>query len=249
MTTARTTAAATAAARADGRRGRGGPALTRTTGRRRARRATTARRDATTGLFDDETFARETAATYEGARGTAAKEATTEEARALWELGWSTLDVRADAEIEHEGKTPNPPRPGASAGDRVIAVPLVRASRVYDAAAGKKVYAQEAVDAEAFARAVTAACDGSKDAKLMVMDDVGGCRAVRAKEILEASGFKRVVIVRGGANAWKSAWDSNMRRRQLPGSFSRGFDNPMFADSNVVAEEFGASSDDTVWIV
>jgi len=216
---------------------------------RMSRRATTARRDATTGLFDDETFARETAATYEGARGTAAKEATTEEARALWELGWSTLDVRADAEIEHEGKTPNPPRPGASAGDRVIAVPLVRASRVYDAAAGKKVYAQEAVDAEAFARAVTAACDGSKDAKLMVMDDVGGCRAVRAKEILEASGFKRVVIVRGGANAWKSAWDSNMRRRQLPGSFSRGFDNPMFADSNVVAEEFGASSDDTVWIV
>ena len=91
--------------------------------------------------------------------------------------------------------------------------------------------------------------DGSKDAKLMVMDDVGGCRAVRAKEILEASGFKRVVIARGGANAWKSAWDSNTRRRQLPGSFSRGFDNPMFADSNVVAEEFGASSDDTVWIV
>jgi len=250
-TTARTTAAARAAARADGRRGRGGPALARTTGRRRARRATTARRDATTGLFDDETFARATAATFEGEGedGTARAEATTEEARALWERGWLALDVRANAEVDFEGKTPNPPRPGASAGDRVIAVPLVRASRVYDAAAGKKVYRQEAVDADAFARAVTAACGGSNDAKLMVMDDVGGCRAVRAKEILAASGFERVVIVRGGANAWKSAWDSNMRRRRLPGSFSRGFDNPMFADSNVVAEEFGASADDTVWIV
>ena len=217
----------------------------------RARRATTARRDATTGLFDDETFARATAATFEGEGegGTARAEATTEEARALWERGWLALDARANAEVDFEGKTPNPPRPGASAGDRVIAVPLVRASRVYDAAAGKKVYRQEAVDADAFARAVTAACGGSNDAKLMVMDDVGGCRAVRAKEILAASGFERVVIVRGGANAWKSAWDSNMRRRRLPGSFSRGFDNPMFADSNVVAEEFGASADDTVWIV
>jgi len=65
-------------------------------------------------------------------------------------------------------------------------------------------------------------------------------------EIIVRVGRERASRARGGANAWKSAWDSNTRRRQLPGSFSRGFDNPMFADSNVVAEEFGASSDDTV---
>mmetsp|Transcript_2817 Transcript_2817/g.6073 ORF Transcript_2817/g.6073 Transcript_2817/m.6073 type:complete len:86 (+) Transcript_2817:627-884(+) len=81
------------------------------------------------------------------------------------------------------------------------------------------------------------------------MDDSGGIRAKRAESVLTSNGFQSVVVVQGGANAWKSAWDANMRRRQLPGSFSRGFDNPMFADSNVVAEDFGASSDDTVWIV
>jgi 3-mercaptopyruvate sulfurtransferase SseA len=96
---------------------------------------------------------------------------------------------------------------------------------------------------------VTAARGGAKETAFLVMDDVGGRRAVRAKEILEARGFGRVVVVEGGANAWKSAWDSNMRRRRLPGAFSRGFDNPMFADSNVVAEEFAPTSDDTVWIV
>jgi 3-mercaptopyruvate sulfurtransferase SseA len=81
------------------------------------------------------------------------------------------------------------------------------------------------------------------------MDDSGGVRAKRAESVLTSNGFQSVVVVQGGANAWKSAWDATMRRRQLPGSFSRGFDNPMFADSNVVAEDFGASSDDTVWIV
>ena len=77
----------------------------------------------------------------------------------------------------------------------------------------------------------------------------GGMRALGWKGSRGECGFKRVVIVRGGAKACTSSGDSNTRRLRLTGSFSRGFDNPMFADSNVVAEEFGASSDDTVWIV
>ena len=113
------------------------------------------------------------------------------------------------------------------------------------------VYRQEPVDANAFTQAVAAACvsDGGNEAKLLVMDGDGGARAKKAAELLSTSGFQNVVVVRGGANAWKNAWDSTMRRRQLAGSFSRGFDNPMFADSNVTAEEFGASTDDTVWVV
>jgi hypothetical protein len=40
-----------------------------------------------------------------------------------------------------------------------------------------------------------------------------------------------------------------MRRRQLPGTFSRGFDSAMFAESNVTAETFGAACDDTDWVL
>lgn len=202
---------------------------------------------ASTGLYDDETFA----ATVLGKYPDSHEMADTEEARVLWENGYVALDVRADAEIDFEGRVPNPPHPGAARGDRVREVPLVRASRVYDSEAGKKVYRQEPVDANAFTQAVAAACvsDGGNEAKLLVMDGDGGARAKKAAELLSTSGFRNVVVVRGGANAWKNAWDSTMRRRQLAGSFSRGFDNPMFADSNVTAEEFGASTDDTVWVV
>lgn len=212
---------------------------------RRTRRArAVVRANAAAGFFDDPTFALDVLTRF----GTANDEhASTEEARVLWEHDFLALDVRATSETEFEGKIPNPPRPGRSSGDRVICVPLVHATRRYDAALGRKVYAQEPVDAEAFAREVTTSAGGAEG--LLVMDHVGGARAERAKEILNAHGFERVVVVRGGANAWKSAWDSNMRRRQLPGAFSRGFDSAMFAESNVVAEQFGASADDTVWVV
>ena len=41
-----------------------------------------------------------------------------------------------------------------------------------------------------------------------------------------------------------------MRRRNLPGSFSRGFDSPMFADSNVTGEVFNVEwKDATEWTV
>lgn len=202
------------------------------------------RLNASAGFYDDPSFASDVLTRF-GATNDA--HASAEEARVLWEDDFLALDVRATSEIEFEGKIPNPPRPGRSIGDRVICVPLVRATRRYDASVGKKVYAQEPVDAEAFARAAADAAGGAKG--LLVMDHVGGARAVRAREILLAHGFERVVVVRGGANAWKSAWDSNMRRRQLPGAFSRGFDSAMFAESNVVAEQFGASADDTVWVV
>ena len=202
---------------------------------------------ASTGLYDDETFAAATLGKFPNQN----EMADTEEARVLWENGYVALDVRADSEIDFEGKIPNLPRPGVSQGDRVRLVPLVKASRSYDSTAGKKVYRQEPVDVNAFINAVTTACagDGGNGAKLLVMDGDGGARAVKAAEVLTGNGFTNVVVVRGGANAWKAAWDGTMRRRQLAGSFSRGFDNPMFADSNVVAESFGASGDDTVWVV
>ena len=74
-------------------------------------------------------------------------------------------------------QVPDPPRPGHSVGDRVRAVPLIHASRVYDSTAGKKVYKQEPFDAAAFVDAVVAGCgcDAAKPfdaagAKLLVMD-------------------------------------------------------------------------------
>jgi len=39
-----------------------------------------------------------------------------------------------------------------------------------------------------------------------------------------------------------------VRRRVLPGKFSRGFDSPMFADANVMAETFNEDwSDHIEW--
>jgi hypothetical protein len=153
-------------------------------------------------------------------------------------------------------QVPDPPRPGHSVGDRVRAVPLIHASRVYDSAVGKKVYKQEPFDAAAFVNAVVAGCGGdaaepfdAAGAKLLVMDGDGGTRAVHAARLLTERGFTHVVTVKGGANAWKASWDNQMRRRQLPGTFSRGFDSAMFAESNVTAETFGASGDDTHWVL
>ena len=153
-------------------------------------------------------------------------------------------------------QVPDPPRPGHSVGDRVRAVPVIHASRVYDSTAGKKVYKQEPFDAAAFVDAVVAGCgcDAAKPfdaagAKLLVMDGDGGTRAVHAARLLTERGFTHVVTVKGGANAWKASWDNQMRRRQLPGTFSRGFDSAMFAESNVTAETFGAACDDTDWVL
>lgn len=199
---------------------------------------------ASTGLYDDETFAASVLGKYPQSH----EPADTEEARVLWEHGYVALDVRASSEIDFEGKVPDPPRPGSSVGDRVFAVPLVHASRVYDSVAGKKVYKQEPFDADAFVDAVVERCGGN-GAKLLVMDADGGTRAARAARLLHERGFTHVVTVKGGATAWKGAWDNQMRRRQLPGSFSRGFDSAMFAESNVVAETFGAAGDDTVWVL
>lgn len=67
--------------------------------------------------------------------------------------------------------------------------------------------------------------------------------------MLNERGFTHVVTVKGGAAAWKAAWDNQMRRRQLPGSFSRGFDSAMFAESNVTAETFSGAGDDTAWVL
>ena len=84
----------------------------------------------------------------------------------------------------------------------------------------------------------------------MIMDSIGGVRAERAFEILSSNGFSSLVLVDGGVNAWKAAWDATMSRRQLPGSFSRGFDNAMFSDSMVShAETFGSGGDETAWVV
>lgn len=205
---------------------------------------------ASTGLYDDETFAASVLGKYPQSH----EPADTEEARVLWEHGYVALDVRASSEVDFEGKVPDPPRPGSSVGDRVLAVPLVHASRVYDSVAGKKVYKQEPFDADLFVNAVLERCGGGADidangAKLLVMDADGGTRAARAARLLNERGFTHVVTVKGGAAAWKAAWDNQMRRRQLPGSFSRGFDSAMFAECNVTAETFGGAGDDTAWVL
>ena len=202
---------------------------------------------ASTGLYDDETFAASVLGKYPQSH----EPADTEEARVLWEHGYVALDVRASSEVDFEGKVPDPPRPGSSVGDRVLAVPLVHASRVYDSVAGKKVYKQEPFDADLFVNAVLERCGGGADidAKLLVMDADGGTHAARAARLLNERGFTHVVTVKGGAAAWKAAWDNQMRRRQLPGSFSRGFDSAMFAESNVTAETFSGAGDDTAWVL
>ncbi|CAL6269526.1 unnamed protein product [Bathycoccus prasinos] len=193
-----------------------------------------------TGLFDCPIFAEKALDKFQQSTSSTTK-ATTEEARVLFENNYIILDCRALDEIDFEGRCSGKPN--------VIEVPLINAKRVYDADAGKKVYKQEKVNAEAFLSSVTAKAGATKDAKIMIMDSIGGVRAERAFEILSSNGFSSLVLVDGGVNAWKAAWDATMRRRQLPGSFSRGFDNAMFSDSMVShAETFGSGGDETAWV-
>jgi rhodanese-related sulfurtransferase len=194
-----------------------------------------------TGLFDCPIFAEKALEKFQQSTSSTTK-ASTEEARVLFENNFIILDCRAHDEIAYEGRCSGKPN--------VIEVPLINAKRVYDAEAGKKVYKQERVNAETFVSSVTAKAGGSKDTNIMIMDSVGGIRAEKAFEILSSNGFSSLVLVNGGVNAWKAAWDANMRRRQLPGSFSRGFDNAMFSDSMVShAETFGSAGDETVWVI
>ena len=55
---------------------------------------------ASTGLYDDETFAASVLGKYPQSH----EPADTEEARVLWEHGYVALDVRASSEIDFEGK-------------------------------------------------------------------------------------------------------------------------------------------------
>ena len=161
-----------------------------------------------TGLFDCPIFAEKALDKFQQSTSSTTK-ATTEEARVLFENNYIILDCRALDEIDFEGRCSGKPN--------VIEVPLINAKRVYDADAGKKVYKQEKVNAEAFVSSVTAKAGATKDAKIMIMDSIGGVRAERAFEILSSNGFSSLVLVDGGVNAWKAAWDATMRRRQLPG--------------------------------
>ncbi|EEH56873.1 uncharacterized protein MICPUCDRAFT_68025 [Micromonas pusilla CCMP1545] len=174
--------------------------------------------------------------------------ASAEEGRCLWDDGYDILDVRAESEIDHAGKCPNPPAPGAAAGTRVTRACLVHAERRYDPELREKVYAQSGVNPSFMADVEKAFQD--KNAKIMVVCGDGRTRATRAVELMRAAGYENVVRLEGGFNLWARAWDQTMRRRNLPGSFSRGFDSPMFADSNVTGEVFNVEwKDATEWAV
>jgi len=174
--------------------------------------------------------------------------ATAEEGRCLWDDGYVILDVRAPCEIEFMGKCPNPPAPGQSKGDCVTVVPLVHAQRRYDAASGKKVYVQTPNDQ--FLREAQRAFPDTSSKLLVVCSD-GRLRATAALALLRGAGYTGAVGMEGGCTLWCREWDQHLRRRNLPGKFSRGFDSPMFVDSNVVAESFGGDDwrDDVQWMV
>jgi len=199
---------------------------------------------ASTGLYDDVQFQKKTLLKFIETSSASAS-ATTEESRVLLDFdGWHILDIRAKDEIDFEGRCSGKPKECA----------LIEAKRVYDQELKRKIYKQEPLNENVFVTNVTKSLMSAdtKNVKLIVMDADGGVRAEKAKEILSKIDppFKNVIIGKGGVNAFKSTWDNNMRRRQLPGTFSRGFDNAMFAESNVVAESFGASGDQpTAWIV
>jgi len=155
------------------------------------------------------------------------------------------------------------PNPGGQAGSinarpnqgtRTKVVPLVNATRKYDAEKGEKVFADFKMNPNFVAEVEKAF--PNKEAKIMVACSDGRKRAMVALEALDAAGYVNLVGIKGGANSFNRDWDAKMRRRNLVGEFKQNYlhsgDSPQLhgtgsqfkkADSQL----YGSTRDETEW--
>ena len=191
--------------------------------------------------------------------------ADAEQARTLWDHGWDVLDVRDAHEIEFHGDFPNPPV-GTIGGvfetivvsgpHKVRAVPIVTSAGYrFDPDAGSKVFANKTRN-PGFEAAVSAAFPNKAEAKIIVSCSDGRQRAVAALEALEAMGYERLVLLRGGFNLYNRRWTKKLGRRLPNGTFRannnapgdvQGYGHMPEMNNANDAIEFGPWRDETDW--
>eukprot|EP00667_Euglena_gracilis_P008825 EG_transcript_8951 len=141
----------------------------------------------------------------------AKKVATPEEARVLWKLdGYSILDIRSDLEGSDRGRIRGPNKGS-------VDIPMFQAKSTYDSTLGKRVVTQQ-VNPQ-WLEQVKAKFQ--KDSKVIVMCSDGDKRSRQALNALAAEGFRNLVLLGGGFNAWDQIFDKKLLVRNAAARATR----------------------------
>mmetsp|Transcript_14762 Transcript_14762/g.36827 ORF Transcript_14762/g.36827 Transcript_14762/m.36827 type:complete len:226 (-) Transcript_14762:486-1163(-) len=126
--------------------------------------------------------------------------ANVEEARVLYEHGYTYLDVRPTIEYQDVGKVKNS-----------VNIPIVNMTKKYNAADRKFTY--EKAPNAAFVEMVQKKFP-KKDAKLLVACSDGRSYCIDALEALDEAGYTNLAGLRGGYYAWFKVFDNKLSRRR-----------------------------------
>lgn len=125
--------------------------------------------------------------------------ANVEEARVLYESGWTYLDVRSEFEVDESGKVKNS-----------VNVPFVIIKRVFDPETKERIIKKE--DNPDFIKLMEKRFP-NKSAKLLVGCSNGRAYSVDALEALDEAGYENLAWLKGGYNAWYNVFDNKLKRR------------------------------------
>lgn len=126
--------------------------------------------------------------------------ANVEEARVLYERGYTYVDVRPALELQEVGKVPES-----------VNVPLYTSKRVYDKAVNKKVVKKEKNPdfLKTFQKKFP-----DKKAKLLIACSDAKTYSMDALEMLDEAGYENLVALSGGYYAWFRVFDHKLGRRR-----------------------------------
>ncbi|GBF97959.1 hypothetical protein Rsub_10632 [Raphidocelis subcapitata] len=125
--------------------------------------------------------------------------ANVEEARALYESGWTYLDVRSEFEIDESGKVKGS-----------VNVPFVIIKRVFDPETRERVIKKD--PNPDFIKTMEKKFP-NKQAKLLVGCSNGRAYSVDVLEALDEAGYENLAWLKGGYNAWYNVFDNKLKRR------------------------------------
>lgn len=128
--------------------------------------------------------------------------ANVEEARCLYENGWTYLDIRSEFELEESGKVKG-----------AVNVPFVHIKRTYDSEKRERVV--QKTDNEDFVKMVEKRFPDKANAKLIVGCSNGRAYSVDALEALDEAGYANLAWLKGGYQAWFNTFDNKLGRRRF----------------------------------
>lgn len=126
--------------------------------------------------------------------------ANVEEARVLYENGWTYLDVRSEFEVDESGKVKGS-----------VNVPYVIIKRVFDPETKTRIIKK--ADNPDFLKQVEKRFPDKAKAKLLVGCSNGKAYSVDVLEALDEAGYENLAWLKGGYNAWYNVFDNKLKRR------------------------------------